>query len=118
MNSNFTKNDFPKIRGDSNPNESTDEREITDIAGYDEKNRDLSEFNGAKRALFTNRKRVCPLKKVVNTITYKNPDLLRKYTSERGKILSARITFVSVQRKLKKEIKRARFLALLPYINS
>ncbi len=51
------------------------------------------------------------------TIDYKDTRLLQRYVSERGKIVPARITAVSNknQRKLAQAIKRARFLALLPY---
>lgn len=50
-------------------------------------------------------------------IDYKDTRLLQRYISERGKIVPARITAVGAknQRKLAKAIKRARFLALLPY---
>lgn len=50
-------------------------------------------------------------------IDYKNRDLLSKFTSEYGRILPKRITSVSAkkQRMLALAIKRARFLALLPY---
>jgi small subunit ribosomal protein S18 len=50
-------------------------------------------------------------------IDYKDIRLLQRYVSERGKIVPARITAVSAknQRKLSRAIKRARFLALLPY---
>ena len=49
-------------------------------------------------------------------IEYKNLNLLQKYLTDRGKILSRRVTGVSSadQRKLSSAIKRARFLALLP----
>lgn len=48
---------------------------------------------------------------------YKNPDQLRRFTSERGKILPARITGCCSkhQRKLTAEIKKARVLAYLPF---
>ena len=48
---------------------------------------------------------------------YKNVDLLKRYITETGKIIPARVTGVSAsnQRKLTKSIKIARFLALLPY---
>ncbi len=51
-------------------------------------------------------------------IDYKDPKLLQRYISEQGKIMPSRITIVSVkkQRILAREIKRARFLALLPYV--
>ncbi len=50
-------------------------------------------------------------------IDYKNRDLLSKFISEYGRILPRRITFVFAkkQRMLALAIKRARFLALLPY---
>ncbi len=51
-------------------------------------------------------------------IDYKDVKLLQRYISERGKIVPSRITAVSAkkQRELAKAIKRARFLALLPYV--
>jgi small subunit ribosomal protein S18 len=50
-------------------------------------------------------------------IDYKDTRTLQRYISERGKIVPARITAVSAknQRALARAIKRARFLALLPY---
>lgn len=50
-------------------------------------------------------------------IDYKDVRLLQRYISERGKIVPSRITAVGArnQRKLAQAIKRARFLALLPY---
>lgn len=50
-------------------------------------------------------------------VDYKNVDLLRAYTMESGRITPSRITGVSAkeQRQLTLAIKRARYLALLPY---
>ncbi len=50
-------------------------------------------------------------------IDYKDTRTLQRYISERGKIVPARITAVGAknQRALARAIKRARFLALLPY---
>jgi len=50
-------------------------------------------------------------------IDYKNLDLLRQYITETGKIVPSRITgaTASQQRQLAAEVKRARYLALLPY---
>ena len=61
-------------------------------------------------------KRKCPLTgKNAPTIDYKNIKLLKRYTSENGKILPSRITSVSQkkQRELSLSIKRARILALV-----
>ena len=50
-------------------------------------------------------------------IDYKNLDKLRQYIGETGKILPGRISGASssMQRRVTTEIKRARYLALLPY---
>ena len=50
-------------------------------------------------------------------IDYKNLDLLKQYITETGKIVPSRITGASAsqQRQLAQEVKRARYLALLPY---
>lgn len=51
------------------------------------------------------------------SIDYKDIDLLKGYVSESGKIVPSRITGTAAkyQRQLATAIKRARFLALLPY---
>jgi small subunit ribosomal protein S18 len=50
-------------------------------------------------------------------LDYKNPQLLKNFLSDRGKIVPARISGLTArqQRQLTKAIKRARMLALLPY---
>lgn len=65
------------------------------------------------------RKRLSPIKPG-EPIDYKDLDLLRRYVTERGKILPRRITNLTAQqqRELTTAIKRARQLALLPYVNS
>ena len=52
----------------------------------------------------------------VDKIDYKNPELLTKFTTETGKLISRRITGVSawVHRKIVREVKRARAVNLLP----
>jgi small subunit ribosomal protein S18 len=64
------------------------------------------------------RRRVSPIKPG-DPIDYKDVDLLRKFITERGKILPRRITGLTAkqQRDLTKAIKQARILALLPFIN-
>ena len=73
---------------------------------------------GARRA-FMRRRKVCPFSGAnAPKIDYKDVKLLQRYISERGKIVPSRITAVSAlkQRELAQAIKRARFLALLPYV--
>ncbi len=55
----------------------------------------------------------------IEYIDYKDVDMLRKFVSERGKILPRRVTGTSskYQRQLTHAIKRARQMALLPYTN-
>ena len=62
------------------------------------------------------RKKNDPLKSV--KIDYKDVKLLRKFISERGKIVPRRISGTSAksQRQLANAIKRARYIALLPYV--
>jgi len=64
------------------------------------------------------RKRVCSFcVDKVEHIDYKNADKLRRYISDRGKILPRRITgnCARHQRQLTRAIKRARYMALMPY---
>jgi small subunit ribosomal protein S18 len=72
----------------------------------------------ARRPFFRRRKS-CPFSGAnAPAIDYKDIKLLQRFISERGKIVPSRITAVSApkQRELARAIKRARFLALLPYL--
>lgn len=68
---------------------------------------------------FKGRKRVCSFcaDKKNNEISYKDVNKLKKYVSERGKILPRRISGNCAihQRDLTQAIKRARQIAILPY---
>ena len=73
---------------------------------------------GARRPFYRRRKS-CPFSGPnAPKIDYKDVRLLSRFLSERGKIVPSRITAVSAkkQRELATAIKRARFLALLPYV--
>jgi len=73
---------------------------------------------GGGRRPFFRRRKTCPFSGANSPrIDYKDTKLLSRYISERGKIVPSRITAVSAkkQRELSRAIKRARFLALLPY---
>ena len=65
------------------------------------------------------RKKYCRFKKMgIKYIDYKDPEFLKKFLNEQGKILPRRLTGTSLkyQRKMSTAIKRARHLALLPYV--
>ena len=69
---------------------------------------------------FFRRKKSCPFTGAkAPTIDWKDIRVLNRYISERGKMMPSRITSVSQknQRELAKAIKRARFMALMPYVN-
>jgi len=69
----------------------------------------------------TRKKKRCPFAQAnFKTIDYKDIDTLQKFITERGKILPRRITGVSVyyQRRLVAAIKRARYMALLPFVST
>ncbi|AUB81865.1 30S ribosomal protein S18 [Candidatus Thiodictyon syntrophicum] len=70
---------------------------------------------------FFRRKRYCRFTaEGIAEIDYKDLNLLKAYVSESGKIVPSRITGTSAryQRQLAQAVKRARFLALLPYTDA
>ena len=64
------------------------------------------------------KKRLSPIKPG-DPIDYKDVDLLKKFITERGKILPRRLTGPTAkqQRDLTNAVKRARIVALLPFVN-
>lgn len=72
-------------------------------------------MGGGRKPAF--RKKVCKFCTQDLTPDYKNPEMLRRYITERGKILPARITGCCAkhQRRVTAEIKKARVLAYLPF---
>ena len=72
----------------------------------------------ARRRAPHRRKKVCVFCGKDNVIDYKDVNKLKRYISERGKILPRRITgnCAKHQRALTVEIKRARHVALMPYV--
>ena len=65
------------------------------------------------------KKKYCRFKKAkIKFIDYKDPEFLKKFLNEQGKILPRRIngTSVKYQKKVATAVKRARHLALLPYL--
>jgi small subunit ribosomal protein S18 len=65
------------------------------------------------------KKKYCRFKKNgIKYVDYKDPEFLKKFLNEQGKILPRRLTGTSLkfQRKVARAIKRARHLALLPFV--
>jgi len=72
-----------------------------------------------RRAPFAPRKKVCRFcAEQIHDVDYKQFQFLRTFTTERGRILSSRVTGTCAkhQRQLANAIKLARYLALLPYV--
>jgi small subunit ribosomal protein S18 len=65
------------------------------------------------------RKKYCRFKKAgIKYVDYKDAEFLKKFLNEQGKILPRRLTGTSLkfQHKVSQAVKRARHLALLPYV--
>ena len=65
------------------------------------------------------KKKYCRFRKNrIRYIDYKDPEFLKKFLNEQGKIIPRRLTGTSLkfQRKIAVAIKRARHLAMLPYV--
>ena len=73
------------------------------------------------RKTFFRRRKTCPFSgPKAPTIDWKDVRLLGRFVSERGKMVPSRITAVSQkkQRELAQAIKRARYMALMPYVRN
>lgn len=78
-------------------------------------------MNKRNHSVFGKRRKTCPFTAAgIKYIDYKDIDTLSQFITERGKIIPRRITGVSLhhQRMLTKAIKRARYMALLPFVAS
>ena len=70
---------------------------------------------------FQNKRKFCYFKEnVITDIDYKDVKLLRRFVTDQGKIMPRRVTGTSAKmhRKLVREIKKARNIALMPYTNT
>ena len=67
----------------------------------------------------SNKKKYCRFKKAgIKYVDYKDPEFLKKFLNEQGKIFQRRLNGNSLkfQRRVAQAVKRARHLALLPYV--
>jgi small subunit ribosomal protein S18 len=85
-----------------------------DDSGRDDSGRD--DRSGRPRGRVYFRKKIDKIKVHNLVIDYKHPEVLKRFITDKGKILPRRITGTSAknQRKLVREIKRARMIGLLP----
>lgn len=97
----------------SNNSDSGDDRR-----GSGSRDRDRGSMSGRPQRKFYRRK-VCKVCIGKANVDYKDSDSLRRFTTERGKILPRRITGTCAkhQRLVAREVKRARSLALLPFVS-
>jgi small subunit ribosomal protein S18 len=100
----------------SNERHSFNRDRSTDSDGRDGDDRGRGGRSGGK--YLYNKKKVCRFCTQKLKIDYKDSDMLRRFVTERGKILPRRITGTCAkhQRELAEAIKRARILALLPFV--
>lgn len=83
----------------------------------DNQNRAIRYLNPPK--VEVRKKKYCRFKRAgIKYVDYKDPEFLKKFLNEQGKLLPRRITGTSqkFQRKVSVAVKRARSLALLPYV--
>ena len=73
--------------------------------------------NSSSRSLFKRRKFCRFTAEKIPEVDYKDLNILKEFISENGKLIPARITGTKsrFQRQLSTAVKRARFLALMPY---
>ena len=77
------------------------------------------EVKKKKYCRFKKKKKYCRFKKAhIKYVDYKDAEFLKRFLNEQGKILPRRLTGTSLkfQRKVAQAVKRARHLALLPYV--
>ena len=94
-------------------NNSTDDKENDNV-----QEKKFKSYSKPKRNPMMFRKKVCKLCAADAVMPdYKNPENLKKYITERGKIIPRKITGVCAkhQRIVAREIKKARILAYLPF---
>ena len=87
------------------------------MAQRNEENADIRYLNPV--TVEVKKKKYCRFKKAgIKYVDYKDAEFLKKFLNEQGKILPRRLTGTSLkfQKKVAQAIKRARHLALLPYV--
>jgi small subunit ribosomal protein S18 len=103
---------------DERMRDGNDRRPMEGADGGDRDKRDIDDRGARGRGKVFFKKKVCKFCTQKLKIDYKDDATLRRFTTERGKILPRRITGTCAlhQRELAIAIKRARILALLPFV--
>ncbi len=85
-------------------------------AGNDDLDRDGDDRRGGKGGRGSTRKKVLS-EEIFTKVDYKNPQVLRSFVTDRGKMIPRRISGASArqQRVISTAVRRARMLALLPF---
>jgi small subunit ribosomal protein S18 len=101
-----------------NDRDAASERTPRDIRERGDDGRDIDDRRGSKGGKIFFKKKVCKFCSQKLKIDYKDADVLRRFITDRGKILPRRITGTCAkhQRSLALAIKRARMIALLPFV--
>jgi small subunit ribosomal protein S18 len=96
----------------------SEEREVKEREPRDKEREGEDRYQSRPKGRPFFKKKVCRVCTGKMRIDYKDMSALRKYISERGKILPRRITGTCAkhQRKISQAIKRARAIAILPYV--
>ena len=96
-------------------NDNFDKKDM-EIGYEDDHDQKIGAIKGKTKTLF--KRKICKFCDQKNVVDYKNFEMLRRFITERGKILPRRITGTCAkhQRSLTTAIKRARVLAYLPFV--
>lgn len=93
---------------------------MADVTRRPDRSNDEGDNKPQFRRQFFRRRRSCPFTGAdAEQIDWKDIKMLDRFRSERGKIIPSRISAVSTkkQRELAKALKRARYMALMPYVD-
>jgi small subunit ribosomal protein S18 len=114
------KNDQAEEKEKNESLESSDVKETEEVKPAVRTGPRITSDNNLRQKRTYFRKKVCKLcVRKAQSVDYKDVDLLRKFVTDRGKILPRRITGTCAkhQRMLSKAIMRARMIALLPFVS-
>ena len=109
---------MPDNVNNSNSEKTTKGKESFGEKKYSKDRRPDRDRSQSRRGMMFFKRKICRFCKGKVKINFKDAETLRRFTTERGKIIPSRITGTCAkhQRQLARAIKRARVLALLPFV--